>query len=308
MIAAEPRGDKRPNLNEALGWIGSRVDDLYGAQVGRLEDVWIDPGTGEPRWLLIKEGRFGGRVTLIPFEDATAGAGHVWVPYEREVVSSAPQIESGAPLTREVETSLRRHYAVNSPAALERAGQLGGAVGPDPTAPISDLGPNLERDRPTPDRSVRMPDRPAPPVAAPNRERDPGPDRPRGSAASTERRADTDAAPDAESAPDATADSAAEQSPPPHPPAQPVGWPYPPVPPYGAAPYPVPPYPVASYGPPYPPPGYPAYPPPPGYTASEAPADPLAGLAGREVEIELEGSVRISGKVRSARLKPDPDA
>ena len=95
MIAAELRGGNKPSLNEALGWIGSRVDDIYGASVGRLEDVWIDPGTGVPRWLLIKEGRFGGRTTLIPFEDATAGAGHVWVPYEREVVRDAPEIEPG---------------------------------------------------------------------------------------------------------------------------------------------------------------------------------------------------------------------
>ena len=47
MIAAELRGGKKPNLSDALGWIGSRVDDIYGAAVGRLEDVWIDPGTGQ---------------------------------------------------------------------------------------------------------------------------------------------------------------------------------------------------------------------------------------------------------------------
>ncbi len=118
MIAAELRGGSKPSLNEALGWIGSRVDDIYGANVGRLEDVWIDPGTGAPRWLLVKEGKFGGRTTLIPFEDATAGAGHVWVPYEREVVRTAPEIASGAPLTQHVEASLRNHYAANAPASI----------------------------------------------------------------------------------------------------------------------------------------------------------------------------------------------
>ena len=87
MIAAELRGGNNSSLNEALRWIGSRVDDIYGTSVGRLEDVWIDPGTGVPSWLLVKEGRFGGRTTLIPFGDATAGAGHVWVPYEQEIVS-----------------------------------------------------------------------------------------------------------------------------------------------------------------------------------------------------------------------------
>ena len=122
MIAAELRGGNKPSLNEALGWIGSRVDDIYGANVGRLEDVWIDPGTGAPRWLLVKEGRFGGRTTLIPFEDATAGAGHVWVPYEREIVREAPEIEPGAPLTQQVEAALRSHYAANVPAAIAHSG------------------------------------------------------------------------------------------------------------------------------------------------------------------------------------------
>ena len=115
MVAAELRGGNNPGLNEALAWIGSRVDDIYGADVGRLEDVWIDPGTGAPRWLLVNEGRFGGRTTLIPFEDATAGAGHVWVPYESEIVRGAPEIEPGAPLTHQVEASLRAHYAGFSP-------------------------------------------------------------------------------------------------------------------------------------------------------------------------------------------------
>ena len=135
MIAAELRGGNKPSLNEALGWIGSRVDDIYGANVGRLEDVWIDPGTGAPRWLLVKEGRFGGRTTLIPFEDATAGAGHVWVPYEREIVREAPEIEPGAPLTQQVEAVLRSHYAANVPPAIAHAGSGAGASAPPLPAP-----------------------------------------------------------------------------------------------------------------------------------------------------------------------------
>lgn len=131
MIAAELRGGSKPSLNEALGWIGSRVDDIYGSSVGRLDDVWIDPGTGVPRWLLVKEGRFGGRTTLIPFEDATAGAGHVWVPYERDVVRDAPEIEPGAPLTQGIEDALRSHYSANAPSAISQRAN---------SAPPSSLG------------------------------------------------------------------------------------------------------------------------------------------------------------------------
>ena len=138
MVAAELRGGGKPKLNEALGWIGSRVDDIYGAGVGRLEDVWIDPGTGVPRWLLVKEGRFGGRTTLIPFEDATAGAGHVWVPYERDVVRAAPEIEPGAPLTQHVEAALRTHYAASLPSSISY--EAGGRAASEPPVEPATVG------------------------------------------------------------------------------------------------------------------------------------------------------------------------
>lgn len=125
MTAAELRGASRPSLDEALGWVGSRVDDIYGTGVGRLEDVWIDPGTGMPRWLLVKEGRFGGRTTLIPFEDATAGAGHVWIPYERDIVREAPAVQPGAPLTKHLEAQLREHYASATADSHEHQGRQG---------------------------------------------------------------------------------------------------------------------------------------------------------------------------------------
>lgn len=199
MIAAELRGGSKPSLNEALGWIGSRVDDIYGAGVGRLDDVWIDPGTGSPRWLLVVEGRFGGRSTLIPFEDATAGAGHVWVPYERDVVRSAPEVQPGAPLTQDLETALRAHYAASAPRSATRpaATAQGSRAQDDGTATIRFGGLGEEPSEPhghrsaaaTPERRApaavphseappRMPERPAPPVEVPpSREAPPSPPR-----------------------------------------------------------------------------------------------------------------------------------
>ena len=171
MIAAELRGGSKPSLNEALGWIGSRVDDINGVAIGRLEDVWIDPATGEPRWLLVKEGRFGGRSTLVPFDDAVPGDGHVWIPYERDVVREAPQVEPAVPLTQQVEMTLRNHYAANTTAAVSQ-----GAQPPDPAAaeaPEPEQGGTvrLAPAQPVPDPGEvpppRMPERPAPPVNAP---------------------------------------------------------------------------------------------------------------------------------------------
>ncbi|HYU60699.1 MAG TPA: PRC-barrel domain-containing protein [Solirubrobacterales bacterium] len=114
----EPRRARGPTLDEARGWLGFRVDDIYGGSIGKLEDILVDTH-GQPRWLLIREGRFAGRHrhTLIPFEDATAGVGHVWVPYEREVVRNAPDAAPGAQLTEQREAHFREHYQLQGSVA-----------------------------------------------------------------------------------------------------------------------------------------------------------------------------------------------
>lgn len=162
MTGAELRGDRgeaRPTLTDALRWIGARVDDIYGSSVGRLEDVWVDPNLGEPRWLLVREGDFGGRHTLIPFEDATPGAGHVWVPYEGDVVRGAPEISPGSPLTQQLEHELRAHFAATHRAtAVPSSRQDAGRATDARRAPPS---------TPTPSAAPDPPPAPAPPPAAP---------------------------------------------------------------------------------------------------------------------------------------------
>lgn len=104
-------GAARPNLEEAESWIGSRVTDSLGSGLGRLEGVWADPDSGEPAWLLIREGRFGsGRHRLVPFDGATAGGGQLWLPHERDVVRGSPVVAADAVLTPSLGERLRAHY------------------------------------------------------------------------------------------------------------------------------------------------------------------------------------------------------
>ncbi len=123
-MTLELRGSARPTLQQALRWIGSRVDDIYGASIGKLEDIWMDPDSGEPLWLLVRDGRIGGRHTLVPFAQAASGAGHVWIPFEREVVRGAPAVRPSAPLSHELSDTLRRYYA-------ESGHPVGGTIAED---------------------------------------------------------------------------------------------------------------------------------------------------------------------------------
>lgn len=107
-------GANRSGVAGARAWIGSRATDNVGSGVGRLEDVWVDAEHGEPTWLLIREGRFGGgRHRLVPFEGATAGGGQVWLPFDRDTVHSSPEIGSNEILTVALGERLRTHYGIS---------------------------------------------------------------------------------------------------------------------------------------------------------------------------------------------------
>lgn len=207
-MTLELRGSARPTLQQALRWIGSRVDDIYGASIGKLEDIWMDPDSGEPLWLLVRDGRIGGRHTLVPFAQAASGAGHVWIPFEREVVRGAPAVRPSAPLSHELSDTLRRYYAENGhpvddsrpraeealrstpePAAAPRAADVRGTEAPRVTAQAAPGSPRRPAPPPpaqehrqaswvTPEHTLspeQPPLPPMPPRAAPRRAPHPPP-------------------------------------------------------------------------------------------------------------------------------------
>jgi PRC-barrel domain len=112
-----------PSLEETRRWIGSRLDEMGGASVARVEDVYVDQESGEPVWIVIKVGRFG-KLTALPLRDCAAVAGHVWAAYPRETIRGAPTIDAQTPLTREQELELCAHFGIAEDQA--RAGEIAG--------------------------------------------------------------------------------------------------------------------------------------------------------------------------------------
>ena len=107
------------DLQEALGWAGYRVDDVYGTRVGTVEDIYVDHDTDIPCWILVKMGRFSEAHALLPVRDAVVGTGHVWIPYEKDLIRRAPQVAAGMPLAQETERELCVHYGVMSSRGAE---------------------------------------------------------------------------------------------------------------------------------------------------------------------------------------------
>jgi len=121
---AEPAADAAPSLSEAQAWIGHQVDDVGGTGVGEVHGLFVDAANGEPTWLIVKQGRFGGSLVSVPLRDCAAAATRVWVAHPRETIRSSPVVDPTRPLLREHELTIAAHYGTG-----ERLGRPAEVVG-----------------------------------------------------------------------------------------------------------------------------------------------------------------------------------
>ncbi len=91
-----------------------RGGDLFGAgneKIGSISDIYLDDQTGQPAWATVNTGMFSGD-SFVPLDDATIADGGLAVPYTKDKVKDAPQIEAGQHLDAEHEVELYRYYGV----------------------------------------------------------------------------------------------------------------------------------------------------------------------------------------------------
>ncbi len=84
-------------------WIGWKVTDELGRAVGRVE------GTAGSEWLVVRDRR--GRHLLAPAHEAIGGGASVFLPYEADVISSAPRLGPEPNPDASTSRAAREHYA-----------------------------------------------------------------------------------------------------------------------------------------------------------------------------------------------------
>lgn len=91
--------------------------DVYesdGTKIGSTGQVYLDRQTSEPTWISVKTGLFGTKETLVPLEKATITDGRIVVPFGKDQVKNAPQIEPDDDLGPAEEEELFRYYGFSS--------------------------------------------------------------------------------------------------------------------------------------------------------------------------------------------------
>ncbi|MEV4458120.1 PRC-barrel domain-containing protein [Microbispora sp. NPDC049633] len=101
--------------------------DIDGNKIGEVKHVFLDEVTGRPEWLCIKTGLFGLKESFVPMRDAELVADHVEVPYDKDRVKDAPNIDvdAGGHLSADEERDLYRYYGMSWETSWREANQPG---------------------------------------------------------------------------------------------------------------------------------------------------------------------------------------
>jgi uncharacterized protein (TIGR02271 family) len=99
--------------NAMLQSRGSTVVSRDGEKIGSVEDIYLDRETEEPEWAMVRTGLFGPRGTFVPLAEATMQGSDIAVPYGKDQVKSAPNMDPDGELSQEQEAELYGHYGLD---------------------------------------------------------------------------------------------------------------------------------------------------------------------------------------------------
>jgi hypothetical protein len=99
------------DIETALDWRGRTVVDRDGDKIGKFDELYLDDADN-PAWAAVTTGLFGMRQTFVPLSEARADGDVLQVPFGKDVVKDAPNVDPDTQLSPEEENLLYRHYGV----------------------------------------------------------------------------------------------------------------------------------------------------------------------------------------------------
>ncbi len=101
------------------------VLDSDGGKVGSVGQVYLDNKTGNPEWVTVKTGMFGGKASFVPLSKATISGEDLHVPYDKAKIKDAPNVDADGELSPQEEDELYRYYGMSGSDGNADAGRTG---------------------------------------------------------------------------------------------------------------------------------------------------------------------------------------
>ena len=102
-----------PTVEEIRDWQGQDIHNQDGDKLGSVGEVYLDQQTGAPEWVAVKTGLFGTKLSFAPLAEARREQDGIVLPYSKEQIKDAPQVEADGELSQQEEAALYRHYGLS---------------------------------------------------------------------------------------------------------------------------------------------------------------------------------------------------
>ncbi|MGH3242424.1 MAG: PRC and DUF2382 domain-containing protein [Spirillospora sp.] len=102
--------------------MGMSVTDANGTKVGTIKQVYLNDDSGAPEWVTVHTGWFGMRESFVPLSGANKSQDMLQVPYDKETIKGAPNVDADEHLSHAQIVDLYRHYGVRPPAGRRTGG------------------------------------------------------------------------------------------------------------------------------------------------------------------------------------------
>jgi uncharacterized protein (TIGR02271 family) len=134
-----------PNTTDVQHWEGQHLLGRDGSKIGKIDAIYLDDHSGEPEWALVNTGLFGTRSSFVPIAHATSSGDGVTVPFDKDQVKGAPNVDEDGHLSPQEEAELYRYYGRDD---YDRgAGSAGGTGDRDRTTDHDTTGHDRVSDR-----------------------------------------------------------------------------------------------------------------------------------------------------------------
>ncbi|WP_346042014.1 PRC and DUF2382 domain-containing protein [Actinomadura chokoriensis] len=102
--------------------MGMSVTDANGTKVGTIKQVYLNDDSGSPEWVTVHTGWFGMRESFVPLSGSRKNKDMLQVPYDKETIKGAPNVDADEHLSHAQIVDLYRHYGVRPPGGRRQGG------------------------------------------------------------------------------------------------------------------------------------------------------------------------------------------
>jgi uncharacterized protein (TIGR02271 family) len=103
---------------------GIEAYDESGERIGPVNQVYVDPHSGEPQWVTVRTGTLGFQESFVPLRGARLDADRLRLAVGGDLVRQAPLLDPEAPLEIDQADRLNDHYGLGGPTDTSADGAM----------------------------------------------------------------------------------------------------------------------------------------------------------------------------------------